>query len=109
MAAAPRVLSSKLKALTRLRCEIFQTSYNPKNLRTGAKYLRGNLAGPTMVTYYPEVISLSKIAREFPEMGIVDAKEAQRLQDVEDRKRRGKGTPKKAKTKADSRRQAKKR
>ncbi|KAJ7035681.1 mitochondrial ribosomal subunit S27-domain-containing protein [Mycena alexandri] len=109
MAAAPRVLSSKLKALTRLRCEIFQTSYNPKNLRTGAKYLRGNLTGPAMATYYPKVISLSQIAREFPKMGIVDSKEAQRKQDVEDRKRRGKGTPKKAKTKADSRRQAKRR
>lgn len=32
-------------------------------------------------------------------MGIVDPKEQQRLADVEDRKRRGKGTPKKAKTK----------
>ncbi|KAK7031358.1 mitochondrial 37S ribosomal protein S27 [Favolaschia claudopus] len=102
-------LSSRLKALTRLRCEIFQTSYNPQNLRTGAKYLRKHLRGPSMVKYYPEVLNLSAIAREFPKMGIVDPKEAQRLADVEDRKRRGKGTPKKAKTKADSRRTAKKR
>jgi hypothetical protein len=32
-------------------------------------------------------------------MGIVDPVEVQRLADVEDKKRRGKGTPKKAKTK----------
>ncbi|KAJ7880297.1 hypothetical protein B0H14DRAFT_2707303 [Mycena olivaceomarginata] len=75
-------LGSKLKALTRLRCEIFQTS---------------TCAGPAMVKYYPEVISLSSIAREFPKMGIVDPVEVQRLADVEDKKRRGKGTPKKAK------------
>jgi hypothetical protein len=52
-----------------------------------------------MVNYYPPVIHLAAIAREFPKMGIVDPKEQQRLADVEDRKRRGKGTPKKAKTK----------
>ncbi|KAF8196700.1 mitochondrial ribosomal subunit S27-domain-containing protein [Mycena galopus ATCC 62051] len=102
-------LRSKLKGLTRLRCEIFQTSYNPQNLRTGAKYLRKHLRGPAMVKYYPEVISLSSIAREYPKMGIVDPREVQRLADVEDRKRRGKGTPKKAKTKGDSRRTAKRR
>ncbi|KAJ7132075.1 mitochondrial ribosomal subunit S27-domain-containing protein [Mycena epipterygia] len=98
-----------MKALTRLRCEIFQTSYNPKNLRTGAKYLRAHLRGPAMMEYYPKHIDLAAIAREFPEFGIVNEKEVQRLQDVEDKKRRGKGTPKKAKEKEDSRRMAKKR
>jgi len=107
--AALRVLPSKLKSLTRLRCEIFQTAYNPKNLRTGAKYLRARLRGPSMVEYYPKIVNLSQIAREFPEMGIVNEYEEQRLMDVEDKKRRGKGTPKKAKRKEDSRRMAKKR
>ncbi|KAF7370827.1 Mitochondrial 37S ribosomal protein S27 [Mycena sanguinolenta] len=102
-------LSSRLKALTRLQCEIFQTSYNPQNLRTGAKYLRKHLRGPAMVKYYPEVVNVAAIAREFPKMGLVDPKEAQRLADVEDRKRRGKGAPKKAKNKEDSRRTAKRR
>ncbi|KAJ6591852.1 mitochondrial ribosomal subunit S27-domain-containing protein [Mycena vulgaris] len=106
---AVRVLPSKLKALTRLRCEIFQTSYNPKNVRTGAKYLRKHLRGPAMMEYYPKTISLAQVARECPELEIVVEKEEQRMADVEDRKRRGKGTPKKAKTKADSRRAAKKR
>ncbi|KAF7308659.1 Mitochondrial 37S ribosomal protein S27 [Mycena chlorophos] len=101
--------SRTMKALTRLRCEIFNTSYNPLNLRTGAKYLRARLRGPSMVNYYPHVVNIAAIARENPEMELVDPRERQRLEDVEDRKRRGKGTPKKAKTKADSRRAAKKR
>lgn len=95
-----RVLPSKLKALTRIRCEIFQTAYNPKNLRTGAKYLRANLRGPAMAQYYPRTINLSQIAREYPELGIVNEYEEQRVQDVEDKKRRGKGTPKKTKDKS---------
>ncbi|KAJ7453961.1 mitochondrial ribosomal subunit S27-domain-containing protein [Mycena galericulata] len=106
---ALRVLPSKLKALTRLRAEIFQTAYNPRNVRTGAKYLRARLRGPSMVQYYPRTINLSQVARELPELGIVDENEQQRLMDVEDKKRRGKGTPKKAKKKEDSRRMAKKR
>ncbi|KAJ7695117.1 mitochondrial ribosomal subunit S27-domain-containing protein [Mycena rosella] len=106
---AVRALPSKMKTITRLRCEIFQTSYNPKNLRTGAKYLRSRLRGPSMMEYYPKTISLADVKRECPELEIVNEAEEQRLADVEDRKRRGKGTPKKAKKKEDSRRSAKKR
>lgn len=51
------------------------------------------------MNYYPQTLSLSSIIRQFPEMELVDATEQQRLQDVEDRKKRGKGTPKKAKSK----------
>ncbi|KAJ6624998.1 mitochondrial ribosomal subunit S27-domain-containing protein [Mycena sp. CBHHK59/15] len=107
--AVVRPLSSTLKGLTRLRCEIFQTSYNPKNLRTGAKYLRARLRGPSIVGYYPKTVNLSQIARDYPKLKLVDEEEQQRLADVEDRKRRGKGTPKKAKKKEDSRRTAKRR
>jgi small subunit ribosomal protein S33 len=52
-----------------------------------------------MVKYYPEEIKLSTIARQYPELEIVDEVEEQRILDVEDRKKRGKGAPKKAKTK----------
>lgn len=52
-----------------------------------------------MMNYYPPTFSLSSIIRQFPEMGLVDTAEQQRLQDVEDRKKRGKGAPKKAKSK----------
>lgn len=51
------------------------------------------------MNYYPPALSLSSIIRQFPEMGLVDATEQQRLQDVEDKKKRGKGAPKKAKSK----------
>ena len=50
-----------------------------------------------MVKYYPRVMNFARIAREFPELDFVDAKEEQRLIDVDERKKRGKGTPKKAK------------
>ncbi|KAF8650033.1 hypothetical protein AX16_005450 [Volvariella volvacea WC 439] len=103
------IAPSRLAALTKLRCSIFQTSYNPTGIRTGAKYLRARLRGPSMVRYYPQEINLSKIARMYPELEIVDEVEEQRLQDVEDKKKRGKGAPKKAKTKADSRRTNRKR
>jgi small subunit ribosomal protein S33 len=93
------VLPSRLTALTRLRCAIFQTSYNPTNIRTGGKYLRRRLRGPSMARYYPQELNLSQIARQYPELELVSEIEEQRLQDVEDRKKRGKGAPKKAKTK----------
>ncbi|KAH0584626.1 hypothetical protein H2248_010159 [Termitomyces sp. 'cryptogamus'] len=105
MAALP----SQLKALTRLRCAVFQTSYNPTSMRTGAKYLRARLRGPSMLKYYPPVINIAQLARKYPELELVDEDEEQRLQDIEDRKKRGKGAPKKAKTKADSRRTQRKR
>jgi small subunit ribosomal protein S33 len=93
------ILPSRLTALTHLRCSIFQTSYNPTSVRTGAKYLRRRLRGPSMGRYYPQEINLSQIARQYPELELVNEIEEQRLQDVEDRRKRGKGAPKKAKTK----------
>lgn len=93
------VAPSRLAALVKTRCAVFQTSYNPTSVRTGAKYLRARLRGPSMMNYYPPTLSLSSIIRQFPEMELVDAAEQQRLQDIEDRKKRGKGTPKKAKSK----------
>ena len=93
------VIPSRLAALTRLRCSIFGTSYNPTSIRTGAKYFRARLRGPSMVKYYPPEIRISSLARQYPELELVDEDEEQRLQDVEDKKRRGKGPPKKAKTK----------
>ena len=97
------IAPSRLAALVKTRCTVFQTSYNPTSIRTGAKYLRARLRGPSMMNYYPPTLSLSSIIRKFPEMQLVDAAEQQRLQDVEDRKKRGKGAPKKAKSKGLSR------
>ncbi|KAF9041193.1 mitochondrial ribosomal subunit S27-domain-containing protein, partial [Panaeolus papilionaceus] len=96
------ISASRLTALTKLRCSIFQTSYNPHNLRTGAKYLRARLRGPSMVAYYPTEFNIPKIIRQYPELEMVNEDEEERLQDVIDRKKRGKGAPKKAKTKSAS-------
>ncbi|KAG7088657.1 hypothetical protein E1B28_012629 [Marasmius oreades] len=99
------VLPSRLAKLNQLRCSIFQTVYNPTGIRTGAKYLRARLRGPSMVKYYPPVLDFAKVMRQYPDLELVDEDEEQRLQDVEDKKKRGKGAPKKAKTKGEGRRQ----
>jgi hypothetical protein len=52
-----------------------------------------------MANYYPAEINLAQIIRKYRDLQLVDPIEQQRLVDVEDRKRRGKGAPKKAKTK----------
>lgn len=92
------VAPSRLAALKQLQCAIFQTSYNPTSVRTGAKYLRARLRGPSMVQYYPKEVSLAKLAAD-PRRDFINIDEEQRLRDVEDKKKRGKGAPKKAKTK----------
>ena len=91
---------ARLQALKQLQCSIFSTTYNPTNARNGAKYLKGRLRGPSMVQYYPPRITFKDIEKMLGgEFGVTDLAEQQRLDDVEARKRRGKGAPKKAKTK----------
>ncbi|KZT18827.1 hypothetical protein NEOLEDRAFT_1183948 [Neolentinus lepideus HHB14362 ss-1] len=100
------IAPSALATLNRVRCQIFQTAYNPTSTRTGAKYLRKRLRGPSMMKYYPpyQQLSLAKLMKDYPEWDIVDEEEQIRLRDVEDRKKRGKGAPTKAKNKEESRR-----
>lgn len=52
-----------------------------------------------MVSYYPEAFNINKIVKSYPELEMVDEEEEERLADVADRRKRGKGAPKKAKTK----------
>ena len=99
--AAAVIRPSQLAALTRTRCSIFQTAYNPTSARTGAKYLRARLRGPSMVKYYPPEANIAKVIRQWPELEMRNYAEEERLQDVEDRKKRGKGAPKKAKEKGE--------
>lgn len=103
-AAAAAVTPSRLAALVKARCDIFKTAYNPTSARTGAKYLRARLRGPSMANYYPKDIDLcmSKLAKEWPELELVNFAEAQRLWDVDMKKARGKGAPAKAKDKSTS-------
>ncbi|KAF8528164.1 mitochondrial ribosomal subunit S27-domain-containing protein [Hysterangium stoloniferum] len=105
----PAVMPSRLAALTRLRCSIFATAYNPTSQRTGAKYLRARLRGPSMVNYYPTSIRIHDINKAFPELALEDEDEIQRISDIEALRERGKGAPKKVRKKEESRRLAKKR
>lgn len=52
-----------------------------------------------MVNYYPTPINLSRIVRRYPELEMIDEDEQQRFEDVAYKRKRGKGAPKKAKTK----------
>jgi len=51
-----------------------------------------------MLSYYPQSFNIPRIAAEHPDLEIVNDDEEERLQDVMDRRKRGKGPPKKAKT-----------
>jgi len=55
-----------------------------------------------MVSYYPAGFDIARIIRHNPALEMVDDDEEERLVDVLDRKKRGKGAPKKAKTKCES-------
>ena len=93
------VAPSRVAALKQLRCSIFQTSYNPESVRTGPQYLRRRLRGPSVAAYYPASFDIPQIIRQNKWLEMVNEQEEQRLVDVMDRKKRGKGAPKKAKTK----------
>jgi small subunit ribosomal protein S33 len=99
MSLAAFIPPSRLSSLTKLRCAIFQTSYNPSSIRTGAKYLKRRLRGPSLISYYPEQFDINKIVKAHPELEMVDEEEEERLADVADRRKRGKGAPRKAKSK----------
>ncbi|KAF9442552.1 hypothetical protein P691DRAFT_765107 [Macrolepiota fuliginosa MF-IS2] len=99
----------RLFALNQVRAEVFQTAFNPTSVRTGAKYLRRRLRGPAMVNYYPPTLNMAHIVRRYPELEMVNDEEQTRLEDIEIKKKRGKATPKKARTPGESRRAGKKR
>lgn len=86
---------SAIESLKALQCKVFGTTYNPTNVRTGAKYLRQALRGPAMVKYYPPVLSIASINKAHPELRLIDPAEVQRLESVAFKKSIGKGPPKK--------------
>lgn len=98
-----------LRRLATLRSQIFQTlppppASAPGGIRTGAKFLKAPLKGPSMLEYYPPTLKLKGLGeriwgQEGVERGLIlmDPRERQRLEDVERRKKMGKGPPKKGK------------
>ncbi|KAI6103728.1 hypothetical protein EDD16DRAFT_1641115 [Pisolithus croceorrhizus] len=62
--------------------------------------------GWSSITGHPLVASIAELTRTYQNAGVVDFARAQRLKGVEDKKRRGKGAPPKAKDKGQSHRTA---
>ncbi|KAK4058743.1 mitochondral 37S ribosomal protein S27 [Microbotryomycetes sp. JL221] len=88
--------AARLQQLTKLRSEIFGTTFNPDSLRTGSKVLKARLRGPAMLRYYGDRLSgWASLNKAFPGLNLIDHTENQRLVDLEARRRRGKVTPKK--------------
>lgn len=90
------VPAKSLAALNALRCQVFGTSYNPNNVRTGAKYLKKSLVGSAMLSYYPPQLHLSSLSiggENFAKL--IHPKESQRWKDVARKRLIGKGPPKK--------------
>ncbi|CAH7685702.1 hypothetical protein BY996DRAFT_24692 [Phakopsora pachyrhizi] len=101
----------RLVSLSRVQSKIFETSFNPTNLRTGEKYLTKKLRGPLMKDYYPPIRPVdwkalnSILVRTAKAEGITgrdlefwklpDLREEKRLDRVAYNKKRGKGPPKK--------------
>lgn len=89
---------SRLLEVRRLTASIFGQSWNPKNVRNGAKILRAPLKGPSVVSYYGEndsIPTFKDFQKWFPELRLIDPKEAYRTFMVKERKKRNKGAPKK--------------
>jgi len=51
-----------------------------------------------MMSYYPEEFDINKTVKAYPELEMVNEDEEERFADVAERRKRGKGAPKKAKT-----------
>lgn len=88
-----------LRTLATLRSRIFATAAPPSvpgGVRTGAKFLRQRLVGPSMLRYYPAQLNYKSFNALEPSLPkLLDPRETQRLKDVERKKVLGKGPPKK--------------
>lgn len=88
----------RLNQVKQLSASIFGHTWNPNCTRNGSKILKAPLKGPELVNYYGENGSMptfKDFKLWFPELNLVDPKEAYRLHMVKDRKKRNKGAPKK--------------
>ncbi|KAK4237647.1 mitochondrial ribosomal subunit S27-domain-containing protein [Achaetomium macrosporum] len=93
---------ARLLDLMRARCELFATTFNPEGIRTGNKILRQRLKGPALASYYPrKIMTFRDFQKEFKplELEVENEEELDRLEHIAALKARGKGAPKKKKTK----------
>lgn len=97
----PIMLKARLLALAKARASVFGNTFNPECLRTGAKVLRRSLRGDLIKDYYypadrtlPRISVLNKL---FPDLHCADPDELRRVAKNADKRRKGKGAPKKLK------------
>lgn len=98
MSLLKKINPAQLRELKNLSAKIFGETYNPSNTRNGAKVLRAPLIGEEVATYYGKNDSaptFRDFKEWFPELKLIDPKEAYRVKMVADRKKRNKGAPKK--------------
>ncbi|MCJ1340392.1 mitochondral 37S ribosomal protein S27 [Bachmanniomyces sp. S44760] len=97
---------SRVLDLMKVQSRIFGTIYNPQGLRTGNKVLRQRLKGPQVAAYYPRrtvtIKDLQKVFWKKFELETWDDDEEDRLDALAVTKQRGKGAPKKKRTKEES-------
>ncbi|KAF1915571.1 mitochondrial ribosomal subunit S27-domain-containing protein [Ampelomyces quisqualis] len=98
--AVPR---SRILDLIRAQCRVFNTTYNPERLRLGSRILHQRLKGPQVAAYYPPRIGTTKQLRAlYPHYEILDEDEEDWLEHLQVARSRGKATPKKKRTAAES-------
>lgn len=109
-------IKNTLPKLEKLRCTIFDKFYNPDNLRVGVEVWEKPLLGPSLRNYYgsrtninfSEFMSSFRKNLEGTDFKLQDQREIDRLQYVEERKRIGKGAPKKKNEKVEKKNKKKK-
>lgn len=75
---------SRLLALARTQCKIFNTIFNPDRLRLGNKILRQRLRGPAMAAYYPRrIATFTDLQKAYPGFEGYDEDEADREEHVQ--------------------------
>ena len=109
-------IKKTLPKIEQLRCSIFDKFYNPDNLRVGVEVWEKPLLGPSIRNYYgtrtnitfQDFMQTFKQKLEGTEFKLVDQREVDRLAYVEERKRIGKGNPKKKTEKVEKKNKKKK-
>ncbi|KAL8669357.1 MAG: hypothetical protein Q9168_006049 [Polycauliona sp. 1 TL-2023] len=100
------VAKSRILDLMKVQCRIFSMTFNPERTRTGNKILRQRLKGPSVATYYPRRVATYKdLEKLYPELETWDDEEEDRLEHIglyDIMKARGKGAPKKKRSKDES-------
>ncbi|KIW37601.1 uncharacterized protein PV06_10244 [Exophiala oligosperma] len=100
------VSRGRLLELSKLRCSIFSTTFNPNQQRLGNKILRARLRGPALASYYPRrSTTVEDMLNEFKRFDLEGSNEHEdaRLESIQLAKLRGKGAPKKKRTAEESR------